>query len=205
MAEPLDLGLFPLDLVALPGERIPLHIFEPRYRQLFADCTLDDRPFVIVRSGPTGTADTGCACVFDGLVRRFEDGRLHVIARGTEPVRVREETEGRLYFSAIVEPLADEPGEAPADLREEVLRRFRAVAAAEGGEERALDPEIPLSYAVAGVFDLPADVKQSLLETRSEERRLVAVRDVLSAAERGAAHAALAAERATTNGRVTTP
>lgn len=204
MAEPLDLGLFPLDLVALPGERIPLHVFEPRYRQLFADCTLEDRPFVIVRSGPTGTADVGCACVFDSLVRRFEDGRLHVVVRGTEPVRVIEETEGHLYFSALVEPLADEPGEVPEALREEVLRRFRALLA-EGGEERSLDPEVPLSYAVAGALELPADAKQELLETRVEERRLEALRDVLGATERGAAHVALAAERAVTNGKVASP
>ena len=51
MDSPRDLGLFPLDLVLLPGERIPLHLFEARYRQLYADCVLDDHPFVVVRSG----------------------------------------------------------------------------------------------------------------------------------------------------------
>jgi ATP-dependent Lon protease len=71
MADLPDLGLFPLDLVVLPGERVPLHLFEPRYRQLYADCVLEDEPFVIVQAGPTGTADVGCSARFETLVRRF--------------------------------------------------------------------------------------------------------------------------------------
>src|SRR4029450_941005 len=104
VSDPLDLGLFPLDLVLLPGERIPLHLFEPRYRQLYADCVLEDSPFVVLQAGPPGTADVGCSALFESLVRRFEDGRLNVIVAGVEPVRVIEETEGRLYFSARVAP-----------------------------------------------------------------------------------------------------
>lgn len=59
MSEIADLGLFPLGLVLLPSERAPLHLFEPRYRQLYADCVLEDTPFVVVQAGPTGTADVG--------------------------------------------------------------------------------------------------------------------------------------------------
>ena len=110
-----DLGLFPLDLVLLPGERVPLHLFEPRYRQLFADCTLEDRPFVLVLAEPSGgTARVGCTARFETLVRRFEDGRLNVIVRGVEPVEILEETDGRLYFSARVRPTRAVPPEGSA-------------------------------------------------------------------------------------------
>lgn len=200
-----DLGLFPLDLVLLPGERVPLHLFEPRYRQLYADCVLEDSPFVIVRAGVTGTADIGCSARFDSLVRRFEDGRLNVVVAGIEPVRIVEETEGRLYFSALIEPLQDEPGEAPADLVQRVMARYRSLAGLEADQPSGLPEGVPRSYAVAGRFELPADPKQELLELRSETSRLELVATLLEAVGREMEHARTAARRAATNGRVTTP
>lgn len=200
-----DLGLFPLDLVLLPGEKVPLHLFEPRYRQLYADCVLDDSPFVIVRAGPTGPADIGCSARFETLVRRFEDGRLNVIVQGIEPVELVEESEGRLYFSARVRPLADDPGEPPAELAARVLARFRALA---GLPDDATPPSpegVPLSYAIAGAFELPAGPKQELLESRDEAARLAMVEDILAAADEELQHARVAAERASTNGKVATP
>jgi ATP-dependent Lon protease len=205
MADLPDLGLFPLDLVVLPGERVPLHLFEPRYRQLYADCVLEDEPFVIVQTGPTGTADVGCSARFETLVRRFEDGRLNVIVQGLEPVELVEETEGRLYFSARVRPLPDDPGEPAAELTELVLRRFRSLA---GLQEDAMPdaPEgVPLSYALAGALELPPASKQELLESRDEGRRLGLLAEILAAVDQDAQHARLAAQRASNNGRVTTP
>jgi Lon protease-like protein len=199
----LDLGLFPLELVVLPGEKVPLHLFEPRYRQLYADCVLDDRPFVIVQQGPTGPADVGCSVIFETLVRRFEDGRLNVIVRGLQPVELVEESEGHLYFSAKVRALADEPGEPSAELAKRVLARFRALAGLPDDAQPAVPEGVPLSYAVAGAFELPAGPKQELLESRDEGRRLAMVAEILSAVDQELAHARVAAERAGTNGRVT--
>ena len=201
-----DVGLFPLDLVLLPGERVPLHLFEPRYRQLYADSVLDDRPFVVVQTGVTGTADVGCSARFDELVRRFEDGRLNVVIAGLRPVALIEETEGRLYFSALVRELDDEPSEPDPALIAEVLERFRALA---GLADDAPPPEppgdVPLSYAVAGAFDLPPGPKQELLVSRVESARLRMVADILSTAGREAQHARMAAERSSGNGKVSTP
>lgn len=205
MDDLLDLGLFPLDLVVLPGERVPLHLFEPRYRQLYADCVLEDLPFVVVQAGPTGTADIGCSARFDTLVRRFEDGRLNVIVQGVQAVELVEETDGRLYFSARVRPLADEGGPPAPELSDEVLRRFRALAGLPDDALPHAPSGIPLSYAVAGAFDLPPAPKQELLETRDEGRRLALLSEILSVFDREVQHAKVAAERATTNGKVTTP
>ena len=205
MSEIADLGLFPLGLVLLPSERAPLHLFEPRYRQLYADCVLDDSPFVVVQAGPTGTAEVGCSARFETLVRRFEDGRLNVIVEGLAPVRLVEETDGRLYFSARVETLADEPSEIPEGLAEEVLRRYRAL----GGLAEDAMPEAPegtpLSYAVAAVFDIPAASKQELLETRNEGRRLSMLAELFTAADSEGEHARMAAQRASSNGKVSAP
>jgi Lon protease-like protein len=205
VSETRDLGLFPLDLVLLPGERAPLHLFEQRYRQLYADCVLEDDPFVVVRADATGTADVGCAAVFETLVRRFEDGRLNVVVRGVEPVRVVEETEGRLYFSAVVETLVDDPVDAPPELAEGVLRRYRALA---GLGDQALPeaPEgTPLSYAMARTLQLPPGAKQQLLESRDEGQRLALLNELLDDVDREVRHARLAAQRAGTNGMVSTP
>ena len=204
MDDLLDLGLFPLDLVLLPGERVPLHLFEPRYRQLYADCVLDDQLFVIVQTGPTGPADVGCSARFETLVRRFEDGRLNVVVQGVEPVGLVEESEGRLYFSAKVRALADDPGEAAPELAAKVLSRFRALAGLPDDAAPPAPDGVPLSYAIAGAFELPPGPKQELLESRDEGRRLEMVDEILSAVDQEVQHARLAAERASANGKVTT-
>jgi Lon protease-like protein len=202
----VDLGLFPLELVLLPGERVPLHLFEPRYRQLYADSVLEDRPFVMVQTGPTGTADVGCSARFDELARRFEDGRLNVVVAGLRPVALVEETEGRLYYSALVRELDDVPSETDPALTAEVLDRFRALA---GLADDAPPPEPPegvaLSYAIAGAFELPSGPKQELLESRDESERLRMVAHILSTAGREAQHARMAADRAGGNGKVSAP
>ncbi len=205
MSEPLDFGLFPLDLVLLPGERVPLHIFEPRYQQLYADCTLEERPFVIVRAGPTGTAEVGCSARFETLVRRFEDGRLNVVIQGVAPVKVIEETDGHLYFSARVEMLDDEAPDAAPEAVAEILDSFRTLAGL-GKDAMPEAPEgTPLSYAIGGAFELPLGPKQELLECRSEGDRLAMLKQFLAAVDKDMEHARMAAHRAGTNGRVLTP
>jgi Lon protease-like protein len=207
MAEPRDLGLFPLDIVLLPGERAPLHVFEPRYRQLVADCTLDDRPFVLVLATEDGVARVGCAARFETLVRRFEDGRLNVIVAGVEPVEIVEETSGRLYATVLVRKLPDEPSAPDAGLVEAVRTLYRDLSSrVTGTPQDAEEPEgVPLSYAVARTIDLAPEIKQDLLERRSEADRLVRVREILEVAREDMDHARMAAERAQGNGKVTIP
>ena len=202
--ETRDLGLFPLDLVLVPGERIPLHIFEPRYRQLYADCVLEDRPFVLVRAEDGQASQIGCAARFDELLQRSEDGRLSVMVRGVEPVEILEETEGSLYFSALCRTLVDEPGPVDAALAEEARTLFTELSKRVTGESRAIVPEegIPLSYAVAGTVEIVAPIKQLLLESREENARLLRVIRALQMALKAEDRADTAAERAHTNGKV---
>lgn len=199
-----DLGLFPLDLVLLPGERIPLHLFEPRYRQLFADSVLGDVPFVVVRGRDDGMAQVGCSARFDELLQRLDDGRLSVVVQGVAPVALVEETEGAMYLSALCHELADTPVAVDGALEAEVTARFRTLAERVTGEARepARAAGAPLSYAVAAVVELDDDLKQRLLEDRDENSRLqdllTGLDDALAAAER----TRIAAERAKTNGKV---
>lgn len=207
MPELDDLGLFPLGLVLLPGERVPLHLFEPRYRQLLADCVLDDRPFVILQDHGEGASPIGCTARFVALGRRFVDGRLNVTVAGGAVVRVLEQTSGRMYLSAWVEEVADEAPDAPDELRDEVRDLFARLVAEIAGTGNAppIRDDVPFSYALAGMIEMPAEPKQDLLECRDEQVRLSMVRDILAAALDGADRERIAAARARTNGKVALP
>jgi Lon protease-like protein len=202
-----ELGLFPLGLALLPGERVPLHVFEPRYRQLVADCVLEDRPFALVLAGDDGVARVGCTARVETLLRRFVDGRMNVTVAGEAPVEIGDETDGRLYLTAQVRALEDRPGTPPAQDVEEIVGLFRALTEQVTGTAR--EPEVPegvpLSYALAGAVDLGAQAKQELLESRDEAERLVQLRRILRVAQDGIDRSRIAAERAQGNGKVIAP
>lgn len=198
------IGVFPLELVMLPGEPIPLHLFEPRYRQLYADCVLEQRPFAIVRRVADRAERVACAGVFETMIERFEDGRLNVVARGSVPCEILAPGDGdRLYDTALVRPLDDEPHDPDPELEGRAVEIFTRLAS--GNPLPEVPEGVPLSYRLAGAVDMPLDPKQRLLETRREDERLRQLVALLESAERGDEHAKVAAERAKRNGKVTPP
>jgi ATP-dependent Lon protease len=204
VSELREMGLFPLDMVLLPGEVAPLHIFEPRYRQLVADCVLEDRPFAMVRASEEARAPVGCSARFESLDRRFEDGRMNVVVRGVDPVEIGEETSGHLYLSALVTALEDDPEMEHQELIAEATAVYREFAKSAIGEVRE-PPSIegvPLSYAMAGSVDLAPEPKQRLLEQRRESSRLKEVTGILRTAGESIARSRMASERAPGNGKV---
>lgn len=203
MGDDRNLGLFPLDLVLLPGETVPLHVFEPRYRQLYADTVLDDVPFVLVRETAAGRADVGCTARFETLLRRHADGRMDVVVRGREPVELVQETDGSLYRSALVRSLVDLDDAPPPGRRAEIIARYRELA--EPAVAVPDDPGVPLSYALAATLTLEADAKQALLVERSETLRMEMLADAFEAAAERTGFAAEAGRRARTNGKVAHP
>ena len=82
-----DFPLFPLQLVALPSELIPLHIFEERYKDMFARCLENQEEFGIVWVSDDGLRPIGCACEVVEVLETFDDGRINLVARGTRPFR----------------------------------------------------------------------------------------------------------------------
>jgi ATP-dependent Lon protease len=206
-ADLTNLGLFPLGLVLLPGEHLPLHIFESRYRALIADCTLGARPFVLSFATDDGVAKTGCTAHPQTLVRRFADGRMNLVVEGGERVEIVEQTTGELYITARVRPIMDIDEPVSAALADEVGERFGRLAEAVAGAAHTPDVRdgVPLSYAIAGAFELDPVPKQRLLESRSETERLTLVRSLLDTALARLDRQEVAAERAQTNGKVTLP
>lgn len=181
-----NLGLFPLNLVLLPGERIPLHIFEPRYRALLADCTLDGLPFVLPLATDEGVARFACTASVDTVVRRFADGRVNIVVRGGERIEIVEQTDGEPYLTAAVTPIPDEDPRLDTDVVRRISERFRKLASHVAGAptDPPDDNGVPLSYRIAGTMQLPAGTKQRLLEERSEGVRLTLVEAIIGLALR---------------------
>src|ERR1700729_483719 len=111
-----EFPLFPLGLVALPGELIPLHIFEERYKTMMGECLEHGREFGIVWMSDDGLRDIGCACAIERVLEQMDDGRMNLLTRGTRPFRVIERQGHLAYPAGVVEFLGDEPEDPDADL-----------------------------------------------------------------------------------------
>src|SRR5262245_34346978 len=102
-----EIGLFPLGLVLLPTEQVPLHIFEPRYRELIGECLDKDQPFGLVYADDDGLRRIGTLATVVEVTERFDDGRLNIVVEGGGRFRLDELTEGRAFHTATVEPISD--------------------------------------------------------------------------------------------------
>ena len=102
-----DFPLFPLGLVALPTELVPLHIFEERYKSMVARVLEEEGEFGIVWVADDGLRDIGCACEVAEVLERMDDGRLNLVARGTRAFRIEARQEELPYPAGVVEFLAD--------------------------------------------------------------------------------------------------
>jgi Lon protease-like protein len=201
MAE--ELPLFPLGLVALPHERVPLHIFEPRYRTMVAECLEGDREFGIVWLADDELKETGCAVRIEEVVERFDDGRLVIACRGTRPFRLLERRDHLPYPAGLVEWLEDRD-EEPDEEAETDARMAYAELVEQATDEEA-DPERVAAmdaYAMAATVDFGLDAKQGLLGLRSERARLRLAARLFRAAVKRLDDVERAQVRAQSNGKV---
>ena len=197
-------GLFPLGVVLLPTERVPLHIFEPRYKELIGECLESDVEFGLVLADDDGLRAIGTRAAVTDVLHRFPDGRMNVVVEGGGRFRLLGLTSGRSFQTAEVEPLEDEESDAGAEARVLALERYGRLAAATGSEPDELDAESPvLSFEIAARVDFGAELKQQLLETRSEPDRLDTLATLLEEAAQAVVADRERAEQASTNGKVT--
>ena len=202
-----EIGLFPLELVLLPSERVPLHIFEERYRELVGESLADGVEFGLILEDDDGLRQVGTRTGVIELVHTFDDGRMNVLVEGRERFRIVTETEGRSYRTAEVELLEDDAGEEPTDEEtERTLEAFRRLAAIAEADEVDVPSAVggtPLSFQVAARVDFGTVLKQELLELRSERARLDRLIDLLAQAAMALAREREVRERASGNGKVT--
>jgi len=199
-----ELGLFPLGVVLLPTGRVPLHIFEPRYKELIGECLESGTEFGLVLADDDGLRPVGTRAAVTDVLHRFPDGRMNVVVEGGERFRLVRMTSGRAFQTAEVEPLEDEEVDADADARVLALERYSSLAAATGAEAEDLDADsTALSFEIAARVDFGPELKQQLLETRSEPERLDALAGLLEEAAEAVRADRERAEQASTNGKVT--
>jgi len=198
-----EIGLFPLELVLLPSERVPLHIFEDRYKELIGECLAHEGEFGLVFADERGLREIGTLAAVTDVLERFPDGRLNVLVEGRERFRLVELTKGRTFHTAEIERVGDDE-DAPDDGDvERALEQFAQLKEITSSEVDDPDPNAgPLSFQLAARVDFGAEVKQQLLEQRSEARRMHVIAELLENAVRTIVLEQEVLERASQNGRV---
>ena len=203
MAETIErFPLFPLGLVLIPHELVPLHIFEERYKLMIGECLDDETEFGIVWLSDVGLKEIGCSARVSKVLERFEDGRLDVLVEGTTPFRLVRRIDDLPYPAGDVQPLEDDI-EAPDDAEAIAAARTRyADLVAEVTDERPEPADLAQldAYGMAATLDVALEAKQMLLELRSERDRLEQLEALFAEALGRIRHAERAAERAQGNG-----
>ena len=195
--------LFPLDVVLFPGVPLPLHIFEPRYKEMIGECLADQRMFGVVRAVEQGLAEVGCTAEIVTVVKEYSDGRLDLVTEGRkrfELVRVNEE---RSFLRGEVLMIDDDPGTPPQADTSRAIQLHSELLALAGAKQdlSAADPS-SLSFYLAGSLPLDLDFKQKLLALRSESERLSLLINYFETIIPNLQRAARARESAGGNGRV---
>ena len=177
-----EIGLFPLGMVLLPSERVPLHIFEPRYRELIGECLDDGREFGLLLADDQGLRRIGTRAAVTEVLERFDDGRLNVVVEGRERFRLVSLTSGRAFQTGEIEPLEDEPGDPAAAEKERAVVQLQRVAELAGADVGEVDADAATSFELAARVEFEPELKQRLLELRSEPARLETLAELLERA-----------------------
>jgi len=202
----LQLPIFELPMAILPGELLPLHIFEERYKRMIGHCLESEEPFGIVFRDDDGSARRiGCTARVTEVLEQFDDGRMNIVVTGEIPFRVLDRYEGSEYPSGDVstidvagDGLDDDPN--AAETTREAFAELVERVAGEMPETIELDTED--AYGIAARVELPAETKQLLLESRSEPERMRVLGSALRALISAVEHSDEIAERAKMNGKV---
>jgi Lon protease-like protein len=195
--------LFPLALVALPHELIPLHIFEERYKAMIARCEEEESEFGIVWLSDDGLREIGCACEIAEVLERMPDGRINLVARGTRPFRIEARQDELAYPAGTVEFLAEREEEPDPEAAEAAHVAYADLV--EQATDRTPDPQKigqMSAYAMAATVEFGLGAKQGMLELRSERARLKLVTRLLRAAIKRLDFIERAQARARSNGKV---
>jgi len=201
-----ELGLFPLPIVLLPTERVPLHIFEPRYRELIDECLETGGEFGLIFATEEGAVhEIGTRATVEEVLDQLDDGRLDIVVEGQERFRLLELTSGRSFTTGIVEAVVDDEDEPldPVDVTR-AIDAFAALVAVTESPVDVPEPDSPLvDFELAARVDFAPDAKQELLSSTSPRERLERLTELLLIALEAVRLEKTLRERAGSNGKVT--
>lgn len=168
------LAVFPLQLVLFPGETIPLHIFEPRYKQLIADCRDESIRFGLPTFISGRLSQFGTEAELINVFRTYDNGEMDVLVRGVRVFQVKElvsRVPGKLYSGAIV-AYPENNMEYDETVRDTLLRRLESLMRLKEIEIDMDDfSDGAVSYRIAPLVDLTLPQKIEMVSTLSERER----------------------------------
>jgi ATP-dependent Lon protease len=179
MTENMLIPIFPLGVVLLPEQRVPLHIFEKRYKLMIGECRTANKVFGIVYFDGQNMSSAGCTARIQSVLKEYPDGRLDIVTRGERRFYLGRLDESRPYLQASVEYFDDDPQEPDAGMRQEAQRGLALLNQVAGAElyDRSSDLAARMDYKtfsfyVAGNDGFTASEKQRFLEMTSTRKRL---------------------------------
>ncbi len=197
------LPLFPLDVVLLPGTALPLHIFEPRYKEMISECLAQQKPFGVVRAKEEeGVAEIGCTAEIITVTKKYPDGRMDIVTEGRERFEVMQVNQERSFLQAEVLYLQDEPGKPAAEEIARAVQLRGEIMALAGTQPEAPHDTSQVSFRLVGSMPLDLDFKQTILGLKSESERMQAIISYFQAILPGLRHAVQARQKAGGNGHV---
>lgn len=198
-----DFPLFPLPLVLLPSEVVPLHIFEERYKTMISECLSEQREFGIVWLADDGLREIGCSAQIAEVLERAPDGRMNILVRGSAPFRLLERQEDLVYPAGTIEFLEEGASDVEGAVGEEARERYADLLERITDERPELAALTELSaYEMAASIEIDPQLKQGLLELRSEQERLKLLARLFKDGMKRLEVAERIAERARPNGKV---
>jgi Lon protease-like protein len=169
----MKVPLFPLDVVLFPGTPLPLHIFEPRYKEMIGECLADQSEFGVVRAQREGLAVVGCMASIVQVMRRYDDGRMDILCEGRSRFEIEQLDNGRTFLQAEVDLFDDDGMLSTRQAREQCLALHFEVLELAGIELAPAHVNLdgPISFQLA--WALPSDLgfKQQILSIRSDAER----------------------------------
>jgi len=203
MSPESDFPLFPLGIVALPTEAVPLHIFEERYLTMISECLATGGEFGIVWADDDSVQTIGCAMEIAAVLDGEDENSMNIACRGTRPFSVLETVDALPYPAGTIEFLADDP-EDPDESRADETRSVYSdlVRRVTDGAPDPDELSTMSAYAMAARIDFGPAAKQGLLALRSENARLQLVAQLIRAVLKRLDFTEIAQERSRSNGKV---
>jgi Lon protease-like protein len=193
--------LFPLGIVLLPGEVVPLHIFEERYKLMIGECLDSDGEFGIIWLADAGLRDVGCTARVTEVLDRFDDGRMNIVASGGQPFGLLRKIESLPYPAGDVELFGVEESGFDPGLATEARERYADLVERVTDDRPDAETLAELdAFGMAGTIEFEPRSKQELLEIRSEDDRLRAVAALFKRTVKRLDESERASEIAQTNG-----
>lgn len=168
------LPLFPLDLVLFPETPLPLHIFEPRYKEMIGECLQEKKVFGVVRAKENSLAEIGCTAEIVAVTKQHEDGKLDIVTEGRRRFQIQNVNHDRSFLQGEVAYFEDDAAQAKAEDVARALELHNQIMGLLGAEPAPSDLEqAQLSFQLAGALPLDLEFKQTLLGLRSESERMI--------------------------------